>query len=302
MSATWPNFFIVGAPKSGTTTLYRWLQQHPGVFMSAKKEPLFFCGIRDDFSGPGSEPLNRWIVRDEAEYARLFLPGSGFPLRGEASTDYLAFEGAAAAIHASVPDARIVMVLRNPVERAFSEHRHLLRDGVEPNRSFRRALDLEEERRAAGWIPLFWHKHRGLYAAQVARYLDRFGDRVRIYLYEELSASPGELTADLFRFLGVEPVALDRSTRYNVSRSNVPRSRTLESVASGRRVPGWLKRRAAALLGRERIEAARAWLRSRNRTDIRLHPADRRHLVEYFDDDIVRLERIIGKDLSAWRR
>src|SRR5437763_505157 len=104
--ARWPNLFVVGAPKAGTTSLWLYLDRHPDIWMAPVKEPQFFSGL--------------WY--DQDSYLRLFAPGARFKLRGEASPSYLAKAGVAEASKRVSPDARIVIMLRDPVERAYSKY------------------------------------------------------------------------------------------------------------------------------------------------------------------------------------
>jgi len=209
-----PDFVIAGAPKAGTTSLYRYLLQHPGIFMPAKKEPVFFCGYERNFRGPGSEVFNENLVVDEKEYLGLFSGAPAGSLTGEASTDYLSCPESPYRLKEWNPSARVVICLRNPIERAYSEHMHLVRDMLE-TKTFREALELEDERAARNFIPLFWHVERGLYHESVQRYLEVFGHRkVKLILHEELTRSPASVVEEIFEFLGVAPVPVEVAVQH----------------------------------------------------------------------------------------
>ena len=150
-----PSFLIVGAQKSGTTSLYHYLSQHPQVFMSSVKEPNFFAfeGQQVDYRGPAGQPasINLYSVTDWDDYQRLFADAGAAVALGEASTLYMAVPGTAERIRQRIPDVRIIAILRDPVDRAFSSYLHCRRTGREPYAEFETALQHERERIADNW-------------------------------------------------------------------------------------------------------------------------------------------------------
>lgn len=270
-----PNFFIAGAPKSCTTSLYRYLDQHPEIYMSPMKEPTYFASeIRSEYfsdqlrpraeqsrdqlraylDGPMREKRFGGPVTEWSDYLKLFRDAGERKAIGEASVCYLWSQSAAANIRRSIPDARIILVLRNPVEMAFSMYWHTVRS-LGTRHTFRAAIEMGLQQRG-GRID-FWHPFldMGLYAGQVKRYLETFPEeRVRIYWYPDYQAEPARMLADIFRFLDVDPAfSPDMSTRY------------LEAGA---------------------LEA--------------MHPADRASLIDFYRDDIGKLADLLGRDLSSW--
>lgn len=288
-----PTFLILGAPKAGTTALYRWLQQHPAVFMPANKQPHYFAGIRPTFSGPGDAALNRDIVTDRARYLELFAPGAARPARGEASPFYLHYAATAAPrIRAACPECRLVILLREPVARAWAGYLHLVRDGRERG-GFRQAIDLEEERLARGWEPLWGHRVLGLYGRQLAHVRAHFPSaQVGVWLYDELRADPRRLFAEVCRFIGVDPGFVPEFSRHNTG--GVPRHPALHAMLVRLRVPHLAK----WLLP----ERTAQWVVSRY-LDHRPPPPDMaEELRGYFADDRKLLESCIGPEkLSAWK-
>jgi sulfotransferase family protein len=194
MSTSWPNLFVAGAPKAGTTSLWRYLGQHPMIYMAPMKEPNYFSGHR---------PRGRPRVADEASYLRLFAPGAEAKLRGEASPSYLwRADVAAPAIKRVSPAARIVIMLRDPVDRAHSSYWHAVRNGTE-QRPFLEALHGDLRDRRPDGLPSRY-VDRSLYAEAVERYLRLFPGTVHVGIFEEFFADvPGELRG-LFEFLGVD--------------------------------------------------------------------------------------------------
>ncbi|MCW5935662.1 MAG: sulfotransferase, partial [Fimbriimonadia bacterium] len=153
-----PNFLIIGAAKSGTTALYFYIKQHPEVFMAKVKEPRFFAyeGGVPEWKGPLDAENNAWVITDKEVYTALFNDVSEEKVWGEASPIYLYSEPAPERIKNYAPDAKLVAILRHPIERAYSHYLHLIRDNREPLRDFGKALDLEPERMANGW-EWSWH-------------------------------------------------------------------------------------------------------------------------------------------------
>ncbi len=187
----WPNLFLVGAAKAGTTSLYRELARHPAIYMSPMKEPHFFSQIEPAPERKAFFPH----VTGEDEYLALFEGATTEELLGEASTSYLWDGQAAERIKRVVPEARILIMLRDPVDRAYSQYWNDVREGIE-RRSFLDAL-VEEQRSGPGaWGVSSLHIDCGRYADQVERYLDRFGARVQVLFFEDFVGHEASTIAD----------------------------------------------------------------------------------------------------------
>lgn len=289
---TLPNFFVVGAARSGTTSLYRYLGQHPEIYMAPKKEVHYFAAEYFPYSGPGDEWLNGRLISNEQHYAQLFESVTTEKAIGDPSAYYLCLPGTAERIAQAVPDAKIMMILREPVARAYSSYMHLARDGRE-TLAFAEGLIQEEERKRRGFEPLWWYKELGLYSSQVKHYLEVFGpERVKVLLYEEFCVNPEKTLRDVFVFLGVEEdVAIDTSVRYNVS--GLPRSRKLYTVLHNSytllcnfigKTSGALAHKAMSVL-------------------VRTVPMDlqvQTQLNAYFAEDVGKLEELLKRDLRCW--
>lgn len=231
-----PTFLIIGAAKSGTTALYRWLQQHPDVYMPANKQPHYFAGITPRFCGPGDDLFNRDIVTEPEQYGPLFAPGASCRARGEASPFYLYYSRqTAAAVRAAVPDCRLVVLLREPVARAYAGYLHLVRDGRESG-TFAQALEREAERRRGGWEPLWAHRELGLYGQQLAEVLRVFPRRqVGVWLYDQMCRDPAALYAEVCRFIGVDHDFVPAFTHHNTG--GAPRHAALHALMVKLRAP-----------------------------------------------------------------
>lgn len=302
-----PNFFLAGPPKAGTTALYFQLAQHPQVFMSPVKEPTFF-GAADYLADPAREailergvrnrgPLERYLtgthayaplVLDWNDYLALFREVKDEIAIGEASVSYFWLPSAARAIHARLPGARLIFMLRDPAERLFT---HYL--GVawrEPRRSFRDWFRgaLEPEGIGRNLVSI------GRYATHLERYLELFPrDQIAIHLYDDYRADPRAVVGGIIAFLGVDRAyEVDVGRRYG--ETMVPRFRALHALRM--RLIG-----DAPALGWLPAGARRALRRLyRREPDARLEAADRRMVIDYYADEIRRTAQMIGRDLSAW--
>lgn len=291
-----PGFVIAGAAKSGTTVLYHCLRQHPEIFMPVLKEPHFFGDLPAAMFGPGDRMHTaRKVMRTLDEYMSLFEKSETGQLCGEASASYLFYPESAVKIKAANQDARIIISLRNPVERAFSSYMHMQRDSRE-TLSFEEALEREQDREAAGWEWSWCYKKIGLYAAQVARYLEVF-DRERVYvlLYDDfLKDRIGSVKA-IYRFLGVDEAFTSKLRQYNVS--GVAKVKWLQSFLSEENLlKSQLKKLMSATSGTEiknRIMAL-------NMRKIEMSSQARVLLAEYYRDDIQQLASIIDRNLDHW--
>lgn len=290
---TMPNFLIIGAMKSGTTAFYYYLEQHPQIYMSPVKEPDFFCI-------EGQERPDGDSVTDIAAYRDLFKNISGERAIGEASHCYLYEPKAVERIKYYVPGAKLIAVLRNPVDRAYSHFLHMVRNGTEPLSDFARALQ-EEETGAHQNRKFQDYVGRGLYHGQLKRYFDTFDrDQVKVYLYEDLSNSPIATLRDAFRFLGVDNSFVpDVSLRRNVS--GHPRYRILDGLL---RRPNPVKHTLKIYLPakwRWRLSKTFDDLKTRNLVEPPpIQEEVRRQLIRVYREDVLKLEELIRRDLSGW--
>jgi hypothetical protein len=304
---TMPNFLIIGAAKSGTTALYEHLKQHPQIFMSWLKEPHFFAfeGEKPRFQGPGDQDLYNHIVVDDVEDYRSLYQGVSEEIAiGEASANYLYLLRARDRIRHYVPEAKLIAVLRNPAERAYSSFLHMTRDLREPSDDFAQALEAEQERIQNNWGPIWHYKHAGFYYEQLKRYYEAFGaEQIKVYLYEDLIDNPIGLQADIYRFLGVDDAFVpDVSARYNVS--GAPKNKQLHALHTFLMRPHPLKSILKPLLPsglrRRLLERTVNEIRNRNLAKPPFPIEVRRQLIETYREDIRRLQVLIQRDLSKW--
>ncbi len=296
-----PAFLILGAAKSGTSALHRYLLQHPQVFMPTPKELRFFAyeGGIPEFRGPGDREANQGLPTTWTAYLAFFR-SAGNRVCGEASPIYLYHPRAPERIHRYLPEARMIVILRHPVERAFSHYLHLVRSGRE-TLSFREALEAEERRIREGW-EWSWHYRRvGLYGEQLERYFALFPkEQFRIFLYEEFSRDPAHVLREILSFIGVDPEQIP-SVLPRVNVSGIPRNRTVFQVWWGVYTrPNPLKTLAKRVLpARVRARIGEQVTRTLLRKP-RIPPDLFRELLDFYREDIQKLSRLLGRDLSHW--
>ena len=210
--------FIIGAPKSGTTSLAEWLNARPDMAYCAGKEPRFFTDFAGrDWKGPDAKAFLSSMYTDEAAYLAGFPDDPAVTWAIDGSTDYLWCEASPALLKdwsARYP-SKLICILRDPVERAISEYQHTLRDSLE-TLSFQEALAAEEDRIQQGWQPLFYHQRRSLYADAVARYRETFGSDLLVLDYHELR-DPEACLKKVTDFLGVPYQMTIQNERQNIS-------------------------------------------------------------------------------------
>ncbi|MGH9062621.1 MAG: sulfotransferase family protein [Acidimicrobiales bacterium] len=298
---TAPAFFVVGAPKCGTSSLTAYLSQHSDVYLPDRKDVPYFGSDLDHRLGDGPETLQTYLGRFAA--AR---PGQ---LAGEASVWYLYSTRAAAEIAAFEPRARVVAMFRDPVEVLYSLHSHLLFMGDEDIVAFEEALATEDDRRAGGRLPPATRFAAGLlyrrvvrFAEQLERYLDVLGpDRVHVVVFDDLQQDPGAVARRVFEFLGLAPETPGDLRVVNANK--VPRSRMAHAFFQ--RPPAGLEAafRAVApraLHGRVLPFFNRLNIAQRPRSPMAPELAARLRLE--LAPEVARLGALIGRDLSHWSR
>lgn len=297
-----PNTLIVGAAKSGTTSLYDYLQQHPDVFMSPVKEPRYFAYAENPpaMAGPGDAASNHeaGAVYTLSDYRALFTGAADEAVVGEASPVYLYDADAPRLIAEHCPDATLIVLLRNPVERAYSHFLHLVRSGREPLRDFEAALDAEPRRIEKGWEWSWHYRRMGGYPAQLARYRNWFSDeQMRVYLFEDLKADAAAFAQRVYRALGIDDTfapsvgAPRRSTGY-------PRWQWFQNFLHTPSHP--LRRAARRVLPEGVRDRVLTSAKNANLTKPPMSRAARRRLVDAYCEDVHRLEAFLDRDLSHW--
>jgi len=294
-----PTFLLIGAGKSGTTSLNNYLKQHPEIFMSPVKEPQYFAfGDKAlTFNGPGDPQLISRIPHNIQDYRSLFGGVTKQKAIGEASTANIYIPRASERIQKILPNAKLIAILRNPVERAYSNFLHQVRLGFEPLVDFTKALQAEEERIQRNWSYRFHYKKRGFYYGQLKAYFDRFHrDQMRICLFEDLVSNPVVLVQDIFRFLGVNDAFVPDTSRVHNS-SMTPRSEALYRLVNR---PNAVK---AIINPVFPMKFRRLFANTINRFNLARPncPAYAKvYLLKEYREDVLKLQDLIERDLAKW--
>ncbi|NJN74923.1 MAG: sulfotransferase [Limnothrix sp. RL_2_0] len=298
-----PNFFIVGAAKSGTTSLWYYLKQHPQVFFPNNKEPNFFAfeGLEiPPFTGPASPEVLRdkiylRTITQLSRYQDLFKKVSSEKAVGEASVRYLYFPQASQKIHAYLPSSKIIIILRNPIDRLYSHY--LMMKGqycLEPL-ELDEALEQEGRRIAADW-GWDWHYVKvSLYFEQVKRYLDLFGAaNVRVLIYEDFCQKPLKVIQEIFEYLDVDSdFTPDVSSRR--MQAYWPRNSGVDKLL---RTPNKINTSLAKILPEKTYKGLiRHSVRLNKGQPPSLSPKIKEKLQETFQPDILNLENLLGRKL-----
>ena len=298
---TRPNFFIVGAPKCGTTALYEYLRPHPNVFMPEVKEPHFFA------KDLGTYPR----IKTDEEYAGLFAAATDQHLRiGEASVYYLRSSVAIPNIRQFNPEAKIIAMFRNPVDMVASMHAQLLYWSEETVADFEEAWRLQDRRRQGHDIPrrsrgafLLQYGEVGRFGTQVQRLLATFPrSQVKLILYDDFAASPQAVYDDVIAFLELPHDGRTEFPRINENkRVRLPWLRNFY-----RKPPPPLRRavqRIKQVIGSDAVSSVKERIVSANTVwegREPLSPPFRAELVEAFRPEVELLSRLVGRDLSHW--
>ncbi|GAA4228351.1 hypothetical protein FHR32_007498 [Streptosporangium album] len=299
-----PDFLTIGAPKAGTTALHAALARHPGLFLSRVKEPKFFLtdGPPPTRGGPGDAQTYREHVWRREDYGALFGAAPPGTLTGESTPFYLYDLAAQRRIRAAIPGARLIVVLRDPVERAHSNWTHLWSAGLEPVGDMVRACEEEERRIAAGWAP-FWHYRRiGRYGEQLAHLFTLFPrEQVLVFRYRDLVDRPIDTLDRICRFLDVETGVITEVPRENVTAHPEPTGAHLllsRALRTGAAVGRFLPSRLSGAL----TDPLERRLQQRARSRRPLTWEQRERLIGYFAEDVALLQQVTGEDFSDWLR
>jgi hypothetical protein len=278
-----PNLFVVGVARAGTTSLSHYLDQHPDIFMSPVKEPYFFSSYHPDWV-----PVSQTLF----SYLSLFAGATTEKYLGEASPAYFWDEDSPQAIKEASPEARVIISLRNPIKRAYSEYLLLRRSLEEWRSTFAEAVEEEMalDPSQRGVNPQYNYVDRGYYAARVERYFEVFGtDRVHVLFFEDFVKSTREEMRRVFKFLDVDPDFARAIAIVPQNQGGAPKNRLAALLLYSRRLRS-IGRLLVPAGGRPRVERS---LMQRGKMDV--DDRTRRRLYEVYADDWRRLRELLGK-------
>jgi len=277
---TMPNFLIIGAKKCGTTALFKFMRQHPQIYMP-KKEIHFF-------EPDGKRPVGPGSITDIESYCALFQNGPEGTVKGEASPSYLHLPGVPDRIRHYIPEIKLIAIIRNPAERAYSDFLHERRESRETHSDFAEALDEDKIRD---------YKLKGFYFAHLSRYFDIFDrDQIRVYLYEDLCVDPIGLLQDIFGFLGVKENFVPDVSIWDKS-SGLPKSKVLHSFLSK---PNLIKTLCKVVIPSRLYTKIGYKIYNQNIIKPAFPPQIRNKLTMEYREDVVNLQGLIHRDLSQW--
>jgi sulfotransferase family protein len=299
-----PDFLIAGVPKAGTTALHAALSRHPGLYLSPVKEPKYFLTGDEPppakGGGPGDALTYREHVWQRDKYQALFAAAPPGALKGEATPLYLHDQQAMRRIRDLIPDARLIVVLRDPVERAHSNWAHLWSAGLEPIGDFVQACAEEGKRVQAGWAS-FWHyTGLGKYGEQLSHAFTLFPrERVLVLRYRRLVDEPAATLDLLCEFLGVQAGLLTEIPRENVT-AHPEHTLAHRCAALGMRASHAVGQLLPGTAGTAVTSRVERFLQRGNRERQPLSWDQRNELLAGFASDIQLLERVLGDDFSDW--
>lgn len=307
-----PNFFIVGSAKSGTTSIYNYLKQHPDIFMSPIKETHHFSTdidsskFRPDYAANLNINIDSWLdgdqkkeifhafVKDWDKYLKLFKNSENQKAIGEVTNSYLYSKEAAKNIQSKFPEGKIIMILRNPVERAFSHFLMDLKSGLETG-SFLEAFKKDMAKSNKGWGISNVYYEIGMYYEQVKRYLTVFPqEQIKIILYDDYRNDAKKTLKEICNFLNIDSnFEFEFSKEHN--KAMIPKS---GAVALMMRQKG-LKAFAKKIFPKSwKNIFSKIFFTNKNLP--KLSVDDRKYLIELYKEDIQKLAQLINRDLTSW--
>lgn len=301
---TLPNFLIIGAEKAGTTSLYHYLKEHPEVYMSEEKEPFYFI-CKDGFP----EILGNKIENDNflktritslKTYEKLFEKATVEKAIGEASASYLYVPEAARNIKNIIPNAKLIVVLRHPIERAYSNFLHCIGRGIEPLRSFEEAISKEPTRKKENWGLVFYYKEKGFYYKYLKTYFNLFDkNQIKIFLYEDFKNNTSTVLKEIFNFLDVnDSFSPEILEKHNVSKKHGLKYNTLTGLLKSKNpiklfmkdlIPKQIRNKMISVIDKVNSEPVAPMLTETKAA-----------LIQDYKEDILNLQDLIKLDLSHW--
>ncbi len=294
-----PQFLVVGTARAGTTSLQHYLHQHPQIFLPTVKEPCFFSFADGRISYKKGKFA--FAITDMKKYERLFADARPDQITGEISTPYLFLHSQTInnikQYHSDPQSLKIIIILRNPVERAYSQYLWKVRDGRE-KLSFEDALKQEKKRMEENYSFDYFYAHRGLYYEQVKNYLENFKS-VRIIRFEDFRNEFKNTMSELCRFLGVDD-SFEFARRNEMNASSFPRFGTLgKMITVESRIKFKMLNYIPGDLRMNIKERFNRW-NSSSQMPLPIQASTRVFLQEYYKDDIKNLQSLTGIDLQPW--
>lgn len=309
-----PDFLVIGAVKAGTTSLHAYLSQHPDVYLTPIKETNFFSRndmkfehFRKDYQYDTELNYTSYLARsplpkkhiahvpDTATYQALFREIQANNLTGEVCNSYLICPSSAQTIKAHNPQTKIIAVLRNPAERAFSQYLMNIKEGKTTESDFLTELEADALQTHQGWGVSHQYRELGHYYKQIKRYYDVFpADQIKLLFFEDFKADPQKFLNDLFDFLGLPLADIDTETRLN--EAGKPRLGKLNFLLTQLGIIAFLKK---LFPGNIRQQLAKVMYTQKGLPSLQNN--EREQLMDYYKEGIEGLEKLLGRTLNIWK-
>ena len=294
----YPNFLIIGVQKAGTTSIYNYLRQHPQVYMSPIKETNF---LEKDWEKVGREQnlYNSNGIDTWEKYCQLFADAKDEIALGEASPNYLFhYKSSLERILKYVPEAKLIAILRNPIERAYSDYLMHIRDEIGKQLSLKSEIELRP--RSSFLL------RKGFYHTQLKYYFEHFDkSQIKIYLYDDLKTNPVKLMQDLYSFIGVDNSFFPDMSQ-KVQTAQIPKSRLVNRLLKKQNpVRSFAAKTLKLFLPESRRQKLRSQLiklNSDGKEKVELSQEERKMLRNLYNEEIMSLQDLIDRDLSSWLR
>lgn len=315
MSTNYPNFFVIGVAKAGTTSLYHMLGSHPDIYLTPIKETNYFARkdldfehFRPDFKHNTTIDVGAYIsegmkkqihcanVTEKEHYLALYQPANKKKALGEICNSYIFCPHASEEIYKEFPKAKIIVMLRNPIERAFSGYIMNLREGKTLTKTFLEEIKRDESLSPRGWGITFNYLEMGNYYSQLKRVYDFFPkDQVAIYLYDDYKFDKKSVMKDMYAFLGVDTNFFPETDK-KVNEAGLPRFKYLNYFIAQ---TGFLRKWARSVLGERGKKIVSKMMYSADNLP-KITSEEREYLINYYREDVEKLSSLLGKDLSHW--
>ncbi|NEQ38135.1 MAG: sulfotransferase [Okeania sp. SIO3I5] len=298
-----PTFLIIGVQKAGTTSIYGYLTEHPQVYMSPRKETNFFCVDREKKPEENRERKpwmgNKTRIDTWEKYCELFIDVKDEIAVGEASPNYLVrYQISSEMIKNYLPDVKMIAILRNPVDRAYSDYLMHLRDGINAGKLRSLSEQVKFHSETSSTIK------KGLYYTPIKHYFDTFGqEKLKIFLYDDLTKDSVKMMQEIYRFIGVDDT-FNPDTSKRKQSAAVPKNQTLNNLLQTRNpirtaISSTLKL-AMSLEMRQKLRSGLVNLNSGGKELQPLSSEERQLLTDFYREDILKLQDLIQRDLSSW--
>lgn len=299
-----PNLFIVGAAKAGTTSLYRYLQQHPDIFFPNVKEPNYYSRAESHNPSAYRPPkegkfYHTKIIRDSECYFSLYNNATGYKVSADSSPSYLWDLESAKRIYSDSPNAKVIIMLRNPVKRAFSQFLMDLRDGRQQEEDFLKALKNDKSFNPKIWGKAHLYEEIGMYHNQVKRYIDLFGNNCKIIIYEKFINDLRNGLIEIFKFLEIDTNAIENINYDKIHNSYAkPKNALSKVILRYKNHTGVIKALLPSFIKAKLYQNILSTADPKPEMPV----AAKKYLQSIYDEDIEKLKSLLNDRLEVWKR